>query len=279
MPTKKQIEEEHKITEFMKAFYSDKEKTESMRQQMINREGALLHKGIYAESEDREQTKSNNVRFKILQSINDVHFSLFKLLIQNDKSYNVYYSLAEYNGPIPIVSKVGMDRETVQRNKEVWNYNHWKRMTGYDWLIDIDSENIDYIHGHVDTAIKVYKYLKIKQKVQEISIRFSGCGFHLIVPFKNIPLKLKDVDEGQMFNPEYKYRSIYTNLNKINKHISDLFGTDIDTGLSDSRRLCKCPDTLVWNAKAGKHLMRSAIITYDELVNFDHKKYIVQIPR
>ena len=67
---------------------------------------------------------------------------------------------------------------------------------GWDLLIDIDCKWFDYSKLAVNAVIKVLEDHRLKN----IGLKFSGNkGFHIIVPWKTFPKKLKGVETKELF--------------------------------------------------------------------------------
>ena len=89
------------------------------------------------------------------------------------------------------------------------------------------------------------------------SLIFSGCGFHIIIPyeyFKNYKYS---------FNPK-EPNNIYKQFHKIAKYFYDMYSEMVDLGIYDSKRLCKIPYTL------SHYLNRSYVSwAYNDLEEFN----------
>lgn len=149
--------------------------------------------------------------------------------------FNLYYSIAKYRTGLPyMILKAGEER-TEQKKK--WSKNHHHSIVGYDFFIDFDAptkEDLPEIHEHVK---KFKKFLDLH--IIPYNIRFSGMGFHVIIPYEFFaPL-------GRHFNPHIK-GNIYELYSKIARKLNSRFSKHIDTGIYDSRRVCKIPYSLVF---------------------------------
>jgi len=172
--------------------------------------------------------------------------------------YNLYYSLAEYKNGLPY-----NEPRLSDRNNEEWNNNHWKEMIGYDWLIDIDSPSFDEIEFAYHSAVN------LKNTFDRLDVpyylRFSGCGFHFVVPYKYLPQDLSFNYEDN--NNIYKF--LY-NLTKIlYNNISEL----IDLNIYDSRRVTKLPYSLaVYDREI---LVCHPFLSDEEFNDFKKEKYVI----
>jgi len=144
--------------------------------------------------------------------------------------YNFYYSLAKYGDGIPVQSFNYAQRKENNKN---WTAEHWKHITGYDYLIDVDSpdqENIAHAHQSARMLKNFFNQLNVPYE-----FRFSGCGFHFVIPSMYLP--------ELSFNP-HKEHNIYKFLSKVSKKLLERFSEMIDVNIYDSRRLCKIPYSL-----------------------------------
>jgi hypothetical protein len=106
------------------------------------------------------------------------------------------------------------------------------------------------------------------------SLRFSGCGFHIIIQYTEIPDYKK-----HSFNP-FDKKNIFIHCNKLNKKYHDKISEMVDFSINDARRIIKVPNTLVYNpAKTNERLLICKIINRDDLKKFDIKRYTYDFPR
>jgi len=175
-----------------------------------------------------------NTRALRCHNVQHLDFLLWKLMKCNkDKQiFQIYYSLAKYVDGIP---KFGANLK--ERNTSDWTKNHWKRITGFDCFIDIDAGD----HTEIDLAHESTKIIKnyLDKYSVPYKIRFSGCGFHIIIPyayFKNLGYHFNPLEDG----------NIYDFYNSISHEFYNKFSEMVDTNLSDCRRIIKCPYTLAF---------------------------------
>ncbi len=146
------------------------------------------------------------------------------------KDYNLYYSLAKYDKGIPFGSL-----NLSERDFGNWSRDNWKEIKEYDFLLDIDCNN----HNEMDFAY--YSAKKVKEYFDKLGvpycIRFSGMGFHFIVPydyFSYLNLSFDPLSEN----------NIYGFFMRIAMRLHSLFSEMIDVGIYDLRRVVKVPYSL-----------------------------------
>lgn len=160
----------------------------------------------------------------------DLIMSQILKVYQKDSAFNCYYSMAKYMEGIP-----NQNPDLSQRDNTEWTEKHHTFMDSYDWLVDIDAgshDELDYAHFSA-RQIK----LLFDQTGVPYEMRFSGCGFHFVIPnsfFLSLNLTL---------NPHLE-RNYYQFLLRINKILHRDYSEMVDWNTSDSRRLCKVPYSL-----------------------------------
>ena len=154
----------------------------------------------------------------------------------NERDYNLYYSLAHYKNGIPNGSL-----NLAERTFGNWIDVHWKEMDAFDFLLDIDAGN----HKEIDFAHYSAKQIKTLFDKLEVPyhLRFSGMGFHFVIPYRFFPVKCEGLSELHCFNPDSDY-SIYNIFMKIAMELHKDYSEMIDTGIYDSRRVAKIPYSL-----------------------------------
>lgn len=174
------------------------------------------------------------IRIHNVQGI-DVWFKVLKIH-EFLRGYNVYYSLAKYKEGIPYSTL-----ELAKRDFGNWTKEHWKEMVSYDFLLDIDAGN----HNEIEFA--VYSAKEIKKLFDKLEVpyhlRFSGRGFHFVIPYEFFPIDADGLTELHCFNPDSDY-NIYNVYNKIAVELSKRYSEMIDTTIYDSRRVTKIPYSL-----------------------------------
>ena len=174
------------------------------------------------------------------------------------RGYGLYYSLAKYKDGIPLSTL-----KLAERDFKEWIKDHWKDMVSYDFLLDIDAGN----HAEIDFAH--YSALTIKMKFDELNVpyhlRFSGKGFHFIIPYEYF-----DTDEiaSFSFDPDNKY-NVYSVFMHIAMELHSRYSEMIDTSIYDSRRVTKIPNTLaLYN---GRNYVCHSFSSDEEFKNFNLK--------
>lgn len=225
---------------------------------LYNRETALLNKTEYA--------RFNDLRNIRISEHKNFEYNVLNRIVKNKLPYNIYYSLAYYERGVPIFNFLGYTDEEKERLKDSWKKDHWKTIKKYDWLIDVDAKNIKELEACAEDTEKICN--KLEKKKIPYSLRFSGCGFHVVIPYQYIPKK-----ENYHFNPMEK-NNIYTYCNEMNKEYYEKISELVDYGINDSRRIIKCPNTLVYNPEKTKNLiLLCQIISKKDLKNFNIKRY------
>jgi len=192
---------------------------------LYNREFALLVPRMY------DKLSYRSVRTLKVHSVQHLDFNLKATdMFKFNTPYNFYYSLAKFKNGIP-----NQTLNFQERNNDDWKENYYKEMVSYDWLIDIDAGDFDDLKFAYHSARNV-KGLFDKLNVP-YELRYSGMGFHFIVPYKFLPKNLT-------FNPHSEELTIYKFLKNLTKCIADDYSDLIDLNVFDSRRVCKLPYSL-----------------------------------
>ena len=174
-----------------------------------------------------KNTKYPTIRWLRTHTVDHLDYIINKIVKYYNKPYQFYYSMARYKEGIP---------KGVQGNfGQEWKKNLHEYVITYDWLIDIDSDSHATMELAQLSAINICQFLDKYNTPYEI--RFSGCGFHIIIDGINM------LDLNLSFNPHIK-GNIYDLYSKLNKYLYNSFSHFVDTGISDSKRLCKLPYTL-----------------------------------
>jgi hypothetical protein len=174
---------------------------------------------------------------------------------QQDKLVNLYYSLAKYQYGIP-----NQTPKLAERDNSYWNRNHWRQMEGYDFLIDIDAGDHSEIDWAKESMITICDFFD--ELIVPYELRFSGCGFHIIIPFRYLPPLSRD---------PYEKENIYQLLAWVARHLYETKSEMIDTGIYDSRRICKVPYSLA--VYDGQLYTCKPIITTTERNYFNLENY------
>ena len=193
---------------------------------LYNREFALLVPRLI---EDKNIRKCS-VRTLKVHSVQHLDFNLKCTdMFTKETPYCFYYSLANFKNGLP-----NQNLNFAKRDNTEWNKNCYKEIIGYDYLIDIDAPDFDDLQFAYESAIdlkRIFDKLNVPYE-----LRFSGMGFHFIIPYKYLPQDLT-------LNPHEKnnlYQFLTTLTSKLYKKYSEL----IDKSIYDSRRVCKIPYSL-----------------------------------
>lgn len=161
----------------------------------------------------------------------------FQIWFQNmhfdKKRYNLYYSLGTYF-KIPNLS-LNLTNRIEDPAYLDFKSNYHKYMIGYDFFLDIDApehKDIRFAHYSAKSILEYFDKLFIPYE-----IRFSGCGFHFIIPytyFSTYNLSFDPKDDN----------SIYQLYDQIVNKLASNFSEMIDLGLHDGRRVVKLPYSL-----------------------------------
>ena len=178
-----------------------------------------------------------------------------------NRGYSLYYSLAKYNSGIPFSTL-----DLAKRDFGDWVKDHWKNMVSYDFLLDIDAGN----HNEMDFAH--YSARNIKDKFDELNVpyhlRFSGRGFHFVIPYEYFPIEAEGLAELHCFNPESDY-NIYNIFMNIAMQLHSRYSEMIDTTIYDSRRVTKIPYSLA--LYDGRNYVCTSFNDDEEFENFELK--------
>ena len=170
------------------------------------------------------------IRIHNVQGI-DVWFKVLRIH-EFQREYNLYYSLAKYKDGIPYSTL-----ELAKRDFGNWIKEHWKEMVSYDFLLDIDAGNHHDIEFAYLTANTIRRYFNSFNVPYHL--RFSGRGFHFVIPYKYFNDNLAYID----FNPDAD-ENVYKFFMHIAMKLHSLFSEMIDTSIYDSRRVVKIPYSL-----------------------------------
>ena len=185
--------------------------------------------------------KATNERIPMLKCHNVQNFDFLVnhsiKMEEHNEVWNLYYSIAKYANGIP------NQHWLRYKNKEIndaWKLNHFEQMIEYTFFLDIDCNS----HDEIDYAYESAKDIKswMDNNKWKYELRFSGCGFHFIVP---------GLFKEKSFNPKEK-DSVYYNHIKLAKFFHNDFSELIDSTIYDSRRLCKVPYSLAYYPKIDK---------------------------
>jgi hypothetical protein len=204
-------------------------------------DGASFHEKSFINNEHLNKTFINNEHR---------HF-----VVEKSTPYNFYYSLARYTEGIPMQTM-----NFSLRDNSGWQKTHTHSMQDYDFLLDIDAGS------HDDIMMAHYSARLISDLFDEKNIpyelRFSGKGFHIIIPSGYFP--------SHSYNPKAE-DSIYRLYAKIAKFLENNYSEMIDSGIYDSRRICKVPYS--WALYEDAEYLCIPFIDKKDFLDFELKQY------
>jgi hypothetical protein len=214
-----------------------------------NKEFCLLEPKHLLHSPPRN---TRNLRAHNTQAIS---FILFKLLKCQERGtiYNLYSSTATYTQGVPYSNP-----NLAERNMAEWKENYWKQINEVDFFLDIDAPSHDKMKYAKEDAIAISGEMKMGHE-----IRFTGCGFHILVP------KMSLVLGNQNFEP-LKDGNVWREMTQIAEQFEDTYTELIDTNLNDSRRVIKIPYSLSFYPK-GTYVCSP--LSFQGLKDFDPEDY------
>jgi hypothetical protein len=175
--------------------------------------------------------------FRMLKCHTIQHFDfLWNRIIQAEQKnelHNVYYSMARYYSGIP-----NQDFRQGKRDNTVWNKSCYQEMESYDFFLDVDAHNCPLGFAY-DSAKELKEFFDDYNVPYEL--RFSGNGFHFIIPYKYF---LEQFNESDIFLNPKESPNIYQTYTKIAKYFNGTISSLIDWKIYDSRRICKIPYSL-----------------------------------
>lgn len=167
---------------------------------------------------------SRNHKVHNIQQFQKVYFGLKAW----DNLQNLYISLATYQKGINWIGTY-FNHERKDKTRK-WAKVHYKEMVGYDFVIDVDSPDHDNIQIAADDCsniMKLFNELNVPYRV-----RFSGCGFHVLIDSKHFPTLNTD--------PKQK-NSVYKLHIEMANYLYENYSELIDLSIYDSRRVIKLP--------------------------------------
>lgn len=200
-------------------------------QQCKNREIGLLSK--------------NNSEF----NVRNIHAHYTNFLEKNfhafhfyNRSYNVYYSLAQYNK----IQMFSFAPDIRKQQRVSWNAECINHTVAFDFGLDFDSEGLHDIDRAYNDCMLVKKDFD-KYKIP-YSVKFSGGkGFHIRVPFEALPKKLFSTDSDEP-NSIFLFLKTVAELMIVNYGIDGGMKT-LDLAVFDHRRIWKCDYS--WTCETG----------------------------
>jgi len=182
------------------------------------RETALIH--YTNPNKTLRCLKINAVKYL---DMNNIRYNIFH------ETFNIYGSLAKYPN-LPVFSFSAVIKTTQQKK---FNKEYKEIMSSFDFMMDIDNEDISKALSSLKVANEVFKKYKVPYWVL-----FSGTkGFHIRVDYEDFPQWLKDM-------PWQEVASILKNFAENFKLLNAL--PDIDLVVYDLRRIAKTPYSVVY---------------------------------
>lgn len=230
-------------------WYSNQKVLHKIIQHTQNRELCLL------EPKHLLHNPARNIRTLRAHNTQAIQFILFKMLKCHEREtiYNLYYSTATYTEGVPYSNP-----NLAERNMAEWKENYWKQISSVDFFLDIDAPSHDKVKYAREDAIQISRELKMKHE-----IRFTGCGFHILVP------KMSLVLGNQNFEP-LKDGNVWQEMTQIAEQFEDTYTELIDTNLNDSRRVIKIPYSLSFYPK---NTYVCSPLSFQELKDFEAEDY------
>lgn len=220
----------------LKSYYFTKEAKFQMTKYLFNREFAYL---VPKWLKDKAIQGISNISTRSWRVHNVQSFDLilnkyiYGKWVESEpypRVVNLYYSLAKYKDGVPF-----QPLDLKERNTEAWKKTHYEHMTGFDLLIDLDARPINNIYYAWHDAREIKRLLDRFQVCH--SLRFSGSGFHLLVPSEALP--------SLSFDP-HDDENIYLWQNRLIAMIEKKISCMADSTTWDSRQLCKIPYSLAF---------------------------------
>ncbi len=233
-------------------YYKNPDNIKKIIPYLKDRELALIVSKGYA-GENQRSTRHIRIRNE-----RDWQWWILKWSGMVDKGthYNFYHSMATFKGGFPDLPAKHLDR---RKAIETWNRHYYDNINGYDCLIDIDSPTHDHIYTAQESTMLIAQWLD--ERHYKYEIRFTGCGFHIIIPFK----EWKNLN----CNPLVPH-NIYLQMKSMVNHLHDNISEYVDTTVIDSKRVAKIPNTLaIYHNK----VFICTVLNYNGLVNFKIEDY------
>jgi len=155
-----------------------------------------------------------------------------RMFQEKERNYNLYYSMAEFKDGVPFRNTKGGN---LKEDFTEWNARCRKEITSYDMLIDIDAGNFDEVDYALETTVSLKKMFD--SFAVPYYLRFSGMGFHFVIPYGFFS------HLGLSFDPNHD-ANIYSYMRSISKGLNEVYSEMIDYTIYDSRRISKLPYSL-----------------------------------
>lgn len=224
-----------------------------------NREFAVLEPKFCGHEIGRD------TRYLKAHNIQSIQFILFDMLKFHERQtlYNLYYSTIKYAEGIP-----NMTPDLSKRDTTDWKENYWQHIKEVDFFLDIDAPSHEDIEIAKDDTLRIVRDFP-ENMVYEI--RFTGCGFHIVIPQQEMMMHYKI--KAESCEP-FKAGNIWDEYTKVAENFSEKYSELIDTRLNDSKRIIKLPHSLAFYPD-GKTFVCCPISLRD-LTNFRLDNYTYQ---
>lgn len=179
---------------------------------------------------DAEMRKASTQMLKCEKPSHFVFYMNDLGMFRRNIFYNFYSSIALYGSGIPYQDMRDMIARQEKNSK--WFAIKHLDVVRCDFLIDIDSGNhrdISFAHESALMIKAVFDKYKLAYE-----LRFSGCGFHFVIPIVQDKYSFYASDEI----------NIYSLYSLIAKMLHDLYSEMVDWEIYDSRRFHKLPYTM-----------------------------------
>jgi hypothetical protein len=219
------------------------------------REVALLLPAHEKGNPDLIKYNQRVIRIEGSQGLNWWFFERYAI-DKNKIKVNFYMSLPLYKNGIDKI--LWVEASERKKLKSEWVKKSPSEIQEYPFLIDIDAEEHNDIYLAHDDAKKCIVKM-IEKGWQNITVTFSGMGFHLYIP-------MKMVTENRNFIPHTK-----DNIYEEFKHLAIQFYNDcsnrVDTSIYDHMRLIKVPYSVAHYR--GCAYIAHTFATIEEFLDFD----------
>jgi hypothetical protein len=240
----------------MKLWYGRQDVKYELIKFLKNREFAYIapkwlrkeYKGRVKDISNRNWRVHNTQHFDVL--MNTFIFN------SNPRIVNLYNGMAQFTNGLPYQTL-----DLTKRDNEDWKKNGWKQMCGYDILLDVDADSHRKTVSHAWPSAKVLMGLLDDNKVA-YELRFSGMGFHFIIPASALPkMHFDPAGKDSIFSFTINFLAF------LRKKVTQI----LDMTIFDSKKLCKLPYSLAVFKKAS--YVCTPILSREEFENFKLSDY------
>ena len=215
--------------EMLNKHYTNKNIQFRIVSHLYNRETMMM-----TTSRTDDKYKKATKRYIRIHNVSHFEFWMKRAeVLTTDKCYNLYYSLAKYKHGIPYTDP----KKFTSESNDDWRANHFKEMNDYDFAIDIDASD-----KYEEMELAYFSFKEMVKEFDSLNVpyypRFSGMGFHIVIPYKYFQ------HLGLSFEIGEGHNSIYSYYRQLSEKLSREFTEQIDKKIYDSRRVLKIPFTL-----------------------------------